>query len=159
MLAPSRFSLRTRALLLLGICLLAVSALPPRAAVAAFKQNTIDNSVADFGHGQFQRAALGNLVDTAASPNLVDLPGAVRLGPIGILKTWTTSPFALKRTLMRMGATAIGNRVYVIGGSTPGGTPGPNQSVAEVWSAAVSQSTGEFTEDWQAEPALPAVVG
>src|SRR3954464_11125981 len=106
MLAPSRFSLRTRALLLLGICLLAVSVLPPRAAVAAFKQNTIDNSGVDFGRGQFQRAALGGLVDTAASPDRVDLPGAVRLGPIGILKTWITSPFALEPTLMRMGGTA-----------------------------------------------------
>lgn len=157
MLTPSRFLLRARALVLFSACLLVVSALPVSTTMAAFKQNTIDNSVADFGRGQFQRAALGNLLNTAASPKLVDLPGAVRLGPIGILKSWTNSPFNLKKALLRMGATAISNRVYVIGGTTPVGSA--QQSVAEVWSAAVNQSTGAFIEDWQTEPALPAVVG
>jgi hypothetical protein len=141
--------------MLLGICLLALSALPPRAAQAAFKQNTIDNSVADFGRGQFQRAALGNLQNVAASPKLPDLPGTVQLGPIGILKTWTEVPFSLKKPLQRMASTAIGNRIYVIGGTTP--VNSAQESVADVWSAAVSTTDGSFLEDWQAEPSLPAV--
>src|SRR6185503_11471289 len=157
MLAPSRFPVRARALMLLGICLLALSALPPRAAQAAFKQNTIDNSVADFGRGQFQRAALGNLQNTAASPKLPDLPGTVQLGPIGILKTWTEVPFSLKKPLQRMASTAIGNRIYVIGGTTP--VNSAQESVADVWSAAVSTTDGTFLEDWQAEPSLPALKG
>ena len=122
MFAPSRFPIRARALMLLGVCVLALAALPPRAAEAAFKQNTIDNSVADFGRGQFQRAALGSLQNAAASPKLPDLPGAIQLGPIGILSDWLESPFNLKKPLIRMGATAIGNRIYVIGGRTPVGS-------------------------------------
>src|SRR5215204_3374435 len=82
MFAPLRFPIRARALLLLGVCVLALAALPPHAAEAAFKQNTIDNSVADFGRGQFQRAGLGSLQNAAASPKLPDLPGSVHLGPI-----------------------------------------------------------------------------
>jgi hypothetical protein len=155
MLAPSRFSLRARALVLLGICLLALSALPPGAAQAAFKQNTIDNSIADFGRGQFQRAALGSLQNTAASPKLPDLPGTVQLGPIGILRGWLETAFPLKKPLIRMGATAIGNRIYVIGGTTPVGSA--QESVADVWSAAVSTTDGTFLEDWQAETSLPPV--
>src|SRR6476646_4992205 len=157
MFAPSRFPIRARALMLLGLCVLALAALPPRAAEAAFKQNTIDNSVADFGRGQFQRAALGSLQNGPASPKVPDLPGAIQLGPIGILRDWLESPFSLKKPLIRMGATAIGNRIYVIGGRTPVGST--QASVADVWSAPVSTANGVFTEDWRAEQSLPALQG
>jgi len=143
--------------MLLGICVLALAALPPYLAEAAFKQNTIDNSVADFGRGQYQRAALGSLQNAAASPKLPDLPGAVQLGPIGILRDWLDSPFNLKKPLTRMGATAMGNRIYVIGGRTP--VASSQETVADVWSAPVSTSNGVFTEDWRAEQPLPALQG
>jgi len=142
--------------MLLGACLLLFGALPPHAALAGTKQSTIDNTLADFSDGTFQRSALGSLQNTAISPK--DLPGAVRLGPIGLLKTWIDSPFNLKKRLINMGATGLGNRVFVIGGATPINSS-TNQSVAEVWSAAVSQTDGVPAEDWQAEPPLNKVVG
>src|SRR5262249_58269270 len=77
------------------------------------------------------------------------------LGPIGILKGWTDSSFPLKKALLRMGTTAIGNRIYVVGGTTP--VNSAQEPVADVWSAAVSTTDGSFIEDWQAEPSLPAV--
>lgn len=155
MFFPPRLTLRARAVMVFAVCLIALGALPPRATEAARTRSTLDDTVSEFSRGTFQRSSLGTLRNTAASPK--DLAGAVQLGPIGLLKQWIDSPFTLPKRLIRMGATAIGNRVYVVGGLTPVGSA--TQSVADVWSAAVSQSTGAFLESWQAEPALPAVKG
>ena len=153
MFLSQHLSFRARVSLLVGICVLGISLLPPAASQAAVTQKTIDNAIADFAKGSFQRTVLGPLKNTALSPK--DLSGAIQLGPIGLLKTWVTSPFDLKKSLFKMGATAIGNRLFIIGGITP--VNNSSQSVADVWSAAVSQTNGSFTEDWQAEPSLPAV--
>lgn len=155
MLAPPRRSFARRALLLLGVAILALGLLPPQVTEAAVAQSSIDNSIADFGRGAFQRSALGPLLNTTISPK--DAAGAIQLGPIGLLKQWNDSAFILKKPLTRMGATAIGNRIFIVGGKTPVGNA--TQSVADVWSAAVSQANGVFLEDWQAEPALLAVKG
>lgn len=144
-----------RVLLLLVAGGLALALLPTSALQAAIAQSTIDNSVAEFSRGAFQRTALGPLQNTTVSPN--DQSGAIQLGPIGLLKQWTDSPYTMKKRLQRMGAVAVGNRVFVIGGITP--VNSATQSIAEVWSAAVSQTNGTFTTDWQAEPSLPAVQG
>lgn len=151
----SRAQLRSRALLLLCVCLALVSSLPASSINAATIQSTIDNTVVEFSRGTFQRTALGSLQNTAASPK--DLPGAVQLGPLGLLKTWTTLGFPLKKPLYKMGTTAIGNRLYVVGGITPVGNS--SQPVAEVWSAPVSQANGQFLEDWRAELALKPFKG
>lgn len=151
--------LGARLLLLLFIGILALGALPPRAASAALSQSELDNTIVQFSRGYFQRTALGSLQKVVPQPKLPDKAGAVQLGPIGLLKQWTDSPFDLKKSLTLMGATAVGNRVYVIGGSTWNATSQTYQSVAEVWSAAVNQVTGAFIEDWQPEPALIKVQG
>lgn len=151
--------LGARLLLLLFVGILALGALPPRLAGAALSQSELDNTIVQFSRGYFQRTALGSLQKVVPQPKLPDKAGAVQLGPIGLLKQWTDSPFDLKKSLTLMGATAIGNRVYVIGGSTWNATSQTYQSVAEVWSAAVNQATGAFVEDWQPEPALIKVQG
>ncbi len=155
MFLSQHLSFRTRVSLLVGICVLGISLLPPAGTQAAVTQKTIDNAITDFAKGSFQRTVLGPLQNTALSPK--DVSGAIQLGPIGLLKTWVSSPFNLKKNLFKMGATAIDNRLFVIGGITP--VSSSSQSVADVWSAAVSQTDGSFTEDWQAEPSLPAVQG
>lgn len=155
MFLSQHLSFRVRVSLLVGICALGISLLPPSASQAAVTQKTIDNAITDFAKGSFQRTVLGPLQNTALSPK--DVSGAIQLGPIGLLKTWVTSPFNLKKNLFKMGATAIDNRLFIIGGITP--VSNSSQSVADVWSAAVSQTNGSFTEDWQAEPSLPPVQG
>ena len=62
----SRAQLRSRALLLLCVCLALVSSLPASSINAATIQSTIDNTVVEFSRGTFQRTALGSLQNTAA---------------------------------------------------------------------------------------------
>lgn len=154
MVTPRHWSLYSRTCVLVGVCLLALAALPPQTSRAAIIKSTIDDTIAQFSQGAFQRTVLGPLQNTKSSPN--DKSGAIQLGPIGLLKNWTGG-FSLKKSLQRMGAAAIGNRVYIIGGLTPVNTA--TESVAEVWSAPVSQSNGAFLEDWFGEQSLPAVQG
>lgn len=155
MVVSRRRSLVNRLLLVCVAGGLMLALLPAGVSQAAIAQSTIDNSISEFGRGAFQRTALGPLQNTTVSPK--DESGAIQLGPIGLLKQWIDSPFNLNKRLLRMGATALGNRLFVIGGLTPVGNA--TQSVAEVWSAAVSQTNGTFLEDWQAELPLPAVQG
>src|SRR5690242_1210269 len=131
MLRSLRSTHRMPLLLILGACLLLLGAIPPRPIGAAIRQEEINNALEDFKNGRFQRTSLSTALNTAASTRVLDRIGAVQLGPIGLLKGWFPSPYKLKKPLIRMGAASIGNRIYVIGGST-------NQNfasvpVAEVW--------------------------
>lgn len=157
MFNPRHFSFRVRALLLLGVCVLAFGVFPAHQLTAAVVPTPLDNTIAEYGRGSFQRTSLGPLTNTSLSPKVVDKPGAIQLGPIGLLNKWTDTLAVLKKSLIRMGATAIGNHVYVIGGQTP--VNSATQSVADVWSAPVSQANGAVLEDWTAEPSLPKVKG
>lgn len=156
---------RARWLFMLMICALALSTLPAQLALADVEiPQAIDNDVASFVRGSFQRTSVGLLKDTAGSPNLPDESGAVQLSPIGILKEWQDfSANPLPKPLYRMGATNIGNRIYLIGGITPTATG--SESVADVLSAEVNLTTGDFVRfgnpemAWRSEQSLPAVVG
>src|SRR5215216_3078432 len=150
------FSRQSRGLMLLGICLLILSVVPARQAAAAFKDQPIDNTLADFARGTFQRSSLGAVRKTGI-PNqkITDEKGAVQLGPIGLLRNWKRLPNFLPSKLAAMGTASIGNRLFVIGGLKTGGV-----STAEVHSAAINTTTGGFLDPgWQDEPALLAVHG
>src|SRR5262245_14945744 len=156
MASRMRISRQSRGLLLLGICLLLLSVLPPQPTLAAFKDQPIDNSLAEFARGTFQRASLGAVLKTSI-PNqkLNDQVGAVQLGPIGLLRNWKKLPTSLPSQLAAMGTAAIGNRMYVIGGLKPLGARS-----AEVWSAAINTTSGALVDPgWQAEQALLPVHG
>jgi hypothetical protein len=156
MISQMRFSRRSRGLVLMGICLLILSAVPARQAAAAFKDQPLDNTLTDFARGTFQRASLG-AVRKVGIPNqkITDEKGAVQLGPIGLLRNWKKLPSFLPSELAAMGTASIGNRLFIIGGLKPGGT-----ATAEVWSAAVNTTTGGFLDPgWQQEPSLLAVHG
>jgi hypothetical protein len=148
-----------RGLLILGICVLLLASLPPHISVAASKQQEINNALVDLKDGKFQRTSLSNSIRPfTAGDKIKDQVGGVRLGPIGLLKQWFQSPFRLPKSLYRMGATAIGSRMFLIGGLTPSSLG--SDRVAEVWSTAVSPVDGALVAPgWEAEPALPAVQG
>jgi len=148
-----------RGVLILGIFVLLLGALPPHSSLAASKQQEINNALVDLKDGKFQRTSLSNSVRPfTAGDKIKDQVGGVRLGPIGLLKQWFQSPFRLPKALYRMGTTTIGNRMFLIGGLTPSSLG--SDRVAEVWSTAVSQVDGSLVAPgWVAEPALPAVRG
>ncbi|MEO7908303.1 MAG: hypothetical protein ABIV47_01510 [Roseiflexaceae bacterium] len=150
---------RVRGLLLLGICVLLLGSLPSHITLAASKQQEINNALVDLKDGKFQRTSLSNSVrPIAAGDKVKDQVGGVRLGPIGLLKQWFQSPFRLPKALYRMGATTVGSRMFLIGGSTPNSIS--SDRVADVWSTAVSQLDGSLiAPGWVAEPSLPAVQG
>src|SRR5436309_2009266 len=102
MTTTPRFPRRARSLLLLGICLLILGAVPANPARAALFPQMVDNSLQDFTRGTFQRTSLSSLRNTAASPD--DATGAVQLVPVGILKDWFDSPFLLPEKLSDIGA-------------------------------------------------------
>lgn len=144
-------------LLCLVIGMLIISLLPLSSSTqAAVIQRPVDNTVPDFARGSFQRSSLSLLQKNVPSAKLTDEEGAIQLGPIGLLENWRNSSFTLPKRLTQMGATAIGNRIYVVGGTTPL-SGGGSENVDEVWSVGVSLDNGTFPEDWRAEPALPSV--
>lgn len=149
-----RFPRRARNLLLLGICLLILGAVPTNPARAALLPQMVDNSLQDFTRGTFQRSSLSALRNTTASPD--DLAGAVQLVPVGILKDWFNSPFLLPKRVTDIGAVAIGPHIFVIGGTaTVGAAPAP---VADVWSVTIDPTTGApIGNSWDDEIDLPAV--
>jgi hypothetical protein len=153
-----RLSLRARVLVPLLVCVVALGALPSQGLLAATAPYPIDNSIAQFSTGTFQRTGLGALQKAVPGAQFADQAGAVQLGPIGLIKNWLPASFDLKKPLRQMGATTVGNRIFVIGGvaTFPDQTTRP---VSEVWSATVDQATGAFTTDWTSETALPAVQG
>lgn len=148
---------RTRHLQCLVLALMVVLALgilPSFPAHAASVSQDVDNSLASFSNGQFQRSSLATLSSTPSGAKTADKAGAVQLSPIGILKGWKPSSFDLPERLLRMGAVVIGNRIYIVGGISADA----QASTDKVWSVAVDQKTGAFeTSTWDKEPNLPAV--
>ena len=146
----------SRGLLLMMIGILIVSLLPLPSVEAALIQRPLENTIPEFARGTFQRSSLSLLQKNVPSAKLEDKEGAVQLGPIGLLKEWRDSSFRLPKRLSRMGATTIGNRIYLIGGVTPL-DQASSENVDEVWSVGVSLENGTLLSDWEAEPDLPAI--
>jgi hypothetical protein len=162
MLRSQFLSRRFNGLLILVVCLLAFSAIPPRTADAAIVARTIDNTTDEFSRGSFQRTSLGNAQVPVPGGKLADLPGVAQLGPIGQLREWQLAGPLLPKPLIRMGSATIGNRIYIIGGRAT--TTNPGQAVAEVWSIAMDPNTGALVpeaaeDDWRREADLIPVQG
>lgn len=154
MISTLRSTRSIRSLLLLSICLLIATLVLPHPVQAISVSLTVDDTLSEFTRGNFQRTALGAL--QVASNDFPDQEGAVQLAPLGLLKDWSESPFDLPEALIGMGVTAIGNRIYVIGGETF--DSGETIRRANVWSGAIDTETGALiAPGWEAEPALPAV--
>lgn len=142
-------------LLILAVALL-FGALPPRPAEAGSTTRAVDNTVAEFTLGQFQRAGLTAASKAVAGGRPADRPGAVQLGPLGLLKNWTGSSLAqLPKPLRQHASTVVGTRIYVLGGVSPGSGNAPEYQ-AKVYSAAVDLTTGGIPSNpgWQEEPEL-----
>jgi hypothetical protein len=145
-----------RGLLLLGVCLLLLGLLPAQSTLAAFKNLPIDNTLAEFARGQFQRASLGAVrLQSIPNQKIADENGAVQLGPIGLLRNWKKLPSTLPSKLANMGTAAIGSRMFVIGG-----IDSLSNYLDSVYSAGIDTTNGQIlSPGWQAEPALAAVHG
>ncbi len=162
-----------RLLALLLIASLLGSTLPAQPVRAIEVQRTVDDTLADFSQGNFQRTAL---VDpgTIETTDLNKIDGTVQLAQIGTIDELETA-FRLPERLRSFGAAAIGNRIYLAGGLRP---TADGQSVAfsaDVWSAAVNLNPGPQGQvpngttllqtdetnqfGWRSEGTLPAVVG
>lgn len=160
MLRLQRTRYRMPGLMIVGMCLLLLSSFPSAVTQAATKQQEINNALADFKDGQFQRASLTNSLRSGPNDKVTDKLGGVQLGPVGLLKGWKPGLFTLPKKLYSMGAAAIGSRIFLVGGLTPSGVGTGTQRVADVWSVGVSPLDGALLDPgWQAEPALPAVQG
>jgi hypothetical protein len=155
------FPRRARGLMILGVCLLILGALPVEQPRAAVVPREVDNKLDDFKAGTFQRSSLvATHITTPPSgeqPAVPDQAGAVQLIPIGLLKNWFNSPFLLPKRLSNVGAAAIGNNIFVVGGNAAVGNI--VQPTNEVWSVAINPATGapfETQTAWYDEIDLPA---
>lgn len=157
-----RFFRLSSGIALLCICLLVVGLIPTLPALATRITRPLDNILDDFAPGRFQRTAMVRTFGTN-----VERDAAVELALLGSFRPMTQANFDLPKRLSRMGAAALGNRIYVAGGLIPGAQ---NTDVAtnEVWSAAVnltrpgiSLPTGRelLGDGWRAELPMPAVIG
>ena len=159
---------RIHSILIIGICLLLFSAISPHQIEASIVPLVINNTLADFKDGQFQRTSLANALRSSPNDPVTDLTGGVQLGPIGLLKSWKPDGFKLPLytgtgggyyRMYGMGATAIGNRIFIIGGFSPTGST-TSQRMAKVWSTAVSTLDGaQIGSSWDPETQLPAAQG
>src|SRR5262245_7940309 len=154
MLAHHRYTRLARSLLPVCICLLALSALPTRPASAATITKRLDDSLAEFTRGTFQRAALTTLAGAAP-----DQSGAVQLMPVSVIKNWLRSSFLLPEKLSDIGAAAIGNNLFSVGGLASNGVT-PQARTKDIWSVVIDPATGapSSTEWYDEAQDLPAVL-
>jgi len=158
---------RTHGILIIGICVLLLSALPAQITQAVPIPREINNALADFKDGQFQRTSLANVTQPSSGGIVADQRGGVQLGPVGMIKAWIPGKFTLPKSagrdnarLYRMGATAFGSRIFIVGGFNPTGIGAGTQRLKEVWSVGVSTLDGALLgSGWDREPDLPAVQG
>lgn len=154
----SRSFRRRCGFILLGLCLLVLTVGPAHVGQAERRVQPVANALVDWIPGTFDHTALGERridMPPNSQPEIPDQAGAVQLASVGLLKPWTTSPISLPETLSDSGATAIGQHLFVIGGTTllnPMPTP-----TAHVWTTTINPSSGALTGPWIAEPDLPAI--
>src|SRR5262245_47490349 len=153
MLAPHRFTRPARTLVLVCICLLALGALPARQASAAVVTKKLDDTLTEFTRGTFQRASLSALASGGS-----DKPGAVQLMPVSVIKDWLRSSFSLPEKLSDLGAAAIGNSIFTIGGLASNGITAPTPT-KNVWSVQIDPTTGapSSTEWFNEAQDLPSI--
>lgn len=108
----------------------------------------IDNSQKDFADGQFRRVSLAadQTSISAAIGEVPDEAGVVQLAPSGILNTWSRVGFiedqiAGDDSVSDAGITALGNRIFVIGGDPAGTT----NATDRVYMSTVTPKTGQLS--------------
>lgn len=122
----------SRTFALLGVGVLVLSLMPVMPASAALVTESVDDTLTDFARGTFQRSSLASLPDAEPPSEL----GAVQLSRDGVLKQWLTSSFNLPEQITDVGSTAVGSRIYVVGGTTN------NTQSSHVWWTQIDPTTG-----------------
>lgn len=151
-----RFHRRWNCLFLLLIGVAVLGAWPVRPVQAVLVNQTLDDTLEDFTTGTFQRTGLSSLQVNSSEPDLV---GAVQLGRSGQLKPWRALTLPLPQKLTDIGAVALGNRIYVIGGNT-----GASNTNTVYWTQ-VNPENGTPTDPndpnsvqpWRNDDPLPAI--
>ncbi|MFL5806733.1 MAG: hypothetical protein ACJ8CR_34025, partial [Roseiflexaceae bacterium] len=142
MLTISRFPRRIRGLLLLGVCLFALSALPAAPVAASKITKRLDDKLLEFTRGTLQRTSLSSF----KSPSFPDdAKGAVQTIPVNVIRNWERQGYNLPKYLTDLGAASIGNTIFVLGGlasddGITNGTP-----TADVWSIRIDPANGAPT--------------
>lgn len=152
----ARFQRQTRYLTLLLIGALLLGALPSHPVLAALVTQRLDDSLADFTGGTFQRTALSSITVSDG-----DEVGGVQLSRSGELKPWISLANVLPARLTDAGAVTLGRRIYVIGGSSGG----EQANVNTVYWAEINPDSGtpfdpsnpENNQPWRSLDPLPAV--
>lgn len=121
--------------LCLGLMVVGLVAPAPLAAQDGTQvRRFLDNVLDDFARGTLARTSVAQEAGTN-----VDADGLVQLGLIGVMSNTRTVPAGdLPRGLSHLGATNIGNRIYIFGGLTAGGDQETSAAVSEIWSGAIN---------------------
>jgi hypothetical protein len=160
---------------LLCICVLVLGMFPAQPAEATSRPIPINNFLDDFAEGTFLRTSLSQDSEDLEVDNL---DASVQLAITGSLGRFNLAQFRLPTRLTQMGATALENRLYILGGREVVGDD-VLETVGDVWSAEISLAAREGQlpigdtlvpcapdEDclqepnyWRRESALPVTVG
>ncbi|MBX0327614.1 hypothetical protein K2Z83_07980 [Oscillochloris sp. ZM17-4] len=129
------------------LCVSMIALIPgqPAAAQSSVPQ-PIDNAQGDFADGVFQRVSIGpdnRSTLTPADGEVADQAGVVKLSPAGVLNPWDSIPGDLPAdaAVSSPGVTALGNRIYVIGGK-----PLAGNATDATWWATVAPQEGNLIE-------------
>jgi len=109
---------------------------PAASAEAAIIDRPLDDSLAEFTRGSFQRTGL-----TSTQVGTKDQKGAVQLVPVSVIKNWSRASFRLERKLTDLSAATIGNTIFVLGGKVVD-DPSLEGPTNEVWSVQIDTNTG-----------------
>jgi hypothetical protein len=139
-----------RGLALLTVAVTLLVAFPGRSIEAQTQSETqvLDDQQIEFARGVFQRTSLSPEQNPVAT-NPADQPGAIQLSPTGALKPWEKVAVELPNRPAQgdngaradAGVVAVGNRLFVIGGSGVGAG-----TLDTVFSASVNQVVGNIEE-------------
>lgn len=133
---------------LLSIWVLMIGLLPTVPVIANQPvSQPLDTTMRDFAGGIFERTTISATGD-----------GAVELMRAGRLRSWQDAPFNLPESLAEQGVVALGERLYVIGGSTnPGSQSGSGSSKVYWTEIDPAQGRPKNTDEPWKTVELPAV--
>lgn len=112
-----------RGFALLGVAIVLIAAFPAyrSGAQGASEIQTLDNAQIQFANGSYQRTSLSPERYDAVTTAPPDLPGAVQLAPVGVLKPWEKIAVEMPGSRSDAGVAVLGDRLYVVAGSSGAG--------------------------------------
>ncbi|NNJ10481.1 hypothetical protein EKD04_009090 [Chloroflexales bacterium ZM16-3] len=150
----ARYPIRGFALFLIALILLSLFPGQPTFALDNLP-STLDNSQSEFATGVFQRTAISpdkTTFSLGLNERIPDEKGLVQLAPAGILQPWSLTTPPLNLPVSDAGVTALGTRIYVVGGLKREG--GVDSYSSNVYWSDVNPTLGSIV-GWQTSAILP----